>query len=620
MKSVESYKLYDINLPVRKWKVANSKRPFNRGSFGEMVRDVSEDTGIDHRELYSAINEVFNDVYQDQYYSNTAFAGWPVIDDYNQGCERVRNNLGFWNDFYKLGLQILEANPLSVPPLYPYQKNAYDAADPSKSGKIIMPTGSGKTWVQADVINNKVASAGGGKAIVVLTPRIALNGQQVTEYFFRLIAHNNKPYRFMCVQSSNIRSDFLQRKAREKNVEIPEYDFVTTTDPSEIRDEYRKARENGQNLVVVSTYHSADRISEAIDVDFVTCDEAHHVATESFYLNADETSNNNVQIQNAFDCPYHYYTATPRNREDGFGMDHEQFGELFHEVPPLDLINQGFIVPPEIYEMYDAEDQNNDPYKSDNAALVDIWNRHYNEDASGYTAKLMVQAKSRRQIESMGKYIVENKDQFDGNPTVFRISTEEYGEDDWGPYIDNTYVVSKEDWIDEVRSYEGEAIIIHYDMLSEGLDVPGISGTTFFRAIGSSDTDVEGSNRSAVKIMQTLGRVMRILPEDRNKEDLGDYTKKKAFVYIPNIQDGDYIKKTSLARRLVEIYDDIYDGNIPEEMRASWSRNNERGMGGDQSDVDIDGVESLLDVAYRNLVNDREALEIFNDPINSNRY
>ena len=605
--NVAPEKLSTINVSIDDWKSIRNDLPFVRGSYGEMIRRLSNSSGVNQIKLYEALEELFHYVYEQTYYAGTSYTGNPAIEDNLETvCNRINDNVAFWYDYYNVGLEIIEDQNM-CPPLYPYQQDAFNAADETKSGQIIMPVGSGKTWVQADVINEKVASESGGKVIVLLTPRITLNTQQVEEYFVRLMAHNNKPYRFMCNHSSTMKSDFLENIAHRKNISRPDYDFVSTTDPSEIREEYEHAMSNNENLVIVSTYHSANRIAEAIEkVDFVTCDEAHYVASNQFYVDADETGMNNVQIQNVFDCPYHYYTATPRTRRDGKGMNNEElFGEVFHEVSPKQLIDEGYIVEPMLFGVGAQDDPNRDSYKSDIAALTDIWNRHF-EDTE-YTSKLLVQAKSRRQIESMGEYVTQNNEKFDGSPSVYRISTTSYGENDWGPYIDNESV-TKDEWIERVREEDGNAIIIHYDMLSEGLDVPGISGTTFFRSVGS--TENPNDNRGTVKLVQILGRAMRILSEDRSKQNFEDYTKKKAYVYIPNIQDHEQLKKENLINTLVYIMNDIHDGNIPNEQLIEWGDTTHSGVGGTPSDIDIDNIQDLIGIQYYNLMETNRMSEV----------
>ncbi|MFW6246827.1 MAG: hypothetical protein ACOC22_01480 [bacterium] len=74
-------------------------------------------------------------------------------------------------------------------------------------------------------------------------------------------------------------------------------------------------------------------------------------------------------------------------------------------------------------------------------------------------------------------------------------------------------------------------IVLHYDILAEGIDVSGFSGIMPLRTLSKS------------KFLQTFGRAARLDPEDRRRIDLGEITyedldlmvKPYAYIIVPNI-------------------------------------------------------------------------------------
>jgi hypothetical protein len=89
--------------------------------------------------------------------------------------------------------------------------------------------------------------------------------------------------------------------------------------------------------------------------------------------------------------------------------------------------------------------------------------------------------------------------------------------------------VSREDWFNKLRGLRDNqpCVILHYDIISEGIDVPGITGIMPLRNLGLS------------KYLQTLGRAARLHDVDR-QEDLpvdGDwarhFVKPYAWTIIP---------------------------------------------------------------------------------------
>ena len=133
---------------------------------------------------------------------------------------------------------------------------------------------------------------------------------------------------------------------------------------------------------------------------------------------------------------------------------------------------------------------------------------------------------------------------------VFAISSnEEVGNDV------NGRKVKRQDFLQILREYGRDRnrmlLVLHYDILTEGIDVPGFTSCMLLRTLTKS------------KFLQTYGRVARLDPEDRKRldngeirpHDLDSFNKPYAYVILPwitntNKDDAEFMK--SMVRELRE--------------------------------------------------------------------
>jgi len=100
-------------------------------------------------------------------------------------------------------------------------------------------------------------------------------------------------------------------------------------------------------------------------------------------------------------------------------------------------------------------------------------------------------------------------------------------------YMDGVYTTDRKKYLDALGSLTSEdnAIILHYDILSEGINVSGFTGVMFLSGILASET----------KILQNIGRATRLHPEDRRKlytkeisvDDMTKWIKPYCNIIIP---------------------------------------------------------------------------------------
>jgi superfamily II DNA or RNA helicase len=405
--------------------------------------------------------------------------------------------------------------------LDPHQEELFDAVDDSlyTNGIFVSPTGSGKTFVIADTLYER-ALPDGGNVFVVLEPKIQLAMQQVQTFYERLEAANGeadeaRPFRYMAVHSARTASDYLIDYAQRRDwdvADLPTHQFTSTTSPTDIASEVNKAQNSGENIVIVSTYDSAHRIAQAgVDVAHVFCDEAHHLVESDHH-----------GVLDLFEAPYHHWTATPRytNSTDGRGMNNtEKFGHVLERITMERIVEEGLVAKPRL-NLVHGMGVNENPIENKYSVVKTIADDQ--ENRIEYPPKIVFNCSGRDQLHTLAQAAAEDE-RFD-DYLVAAISSEDSDNEDYGSWI-NGEKVSRSDWLETVSNESGKALVFHYDVVSEGIDVPGISGTVLFRSIGSMITN-----------LQIMGRVMRLLEGERNVP-MEDRLKTHADIYVPIIED-----------------------------------------------------------------------------------
>jgi len=112
-----------------------------------------------------------------------------------------------------------------------------------------------------------------------------------------------------------------------------------------------------------------------------------------------------------------------------------------------------------------------------------------------------------------------------------------------------------------------QIIILHYDILSEGIDVPGITGIMPLRTLGKA------------KFLQTYGRAARLDTDDRESiqkgqikpSDLSEMIKPYAWVIVPTIIHEDADSKEHIGQLITELRD--YGFKPSEDIVSTDSKN-----------------------------------------------
>lgn len=377
----------------------------------------------------------------------------------------------------------------TVTSLRPHQTRGLDAMSKYSKGQLVMPTGAGKTlcmiaYSQQQFQNDSF------KTIVVVSPRILLSEQLCYEFLEHI------------------------DNADVMHVHTGKIDHFRSTSSRIIR-AWTTAVEG--HKLIFTTYHSLPRlIDSGIEIDVVLFDEAHNSVRKDFFVSTEHLSNN---VNNCY-----FFTATPKhsNAYDKPGMNNVSvYGQVICNVSAPELVQNGFIVSPMIQVgVRDVTRHKDFAAEQDCMTLLDTI---LNED---HMEKVLVAAPNTKVLVRM---LAE---------TDFMQEVQSAGYDllwitsKYGAFI-NEQKVGREEFFQTLTKWgkdpDKKFILIHYSILSEGINCPGLTSCVLMR-----DMD-------PIAVAQTIGRVIRLHPEDSKRLSEGsltpgkleDYVKSHGFIHVP---------------------------------------------------------------------------------------
>ena len=380
-----------------------------------------------------------------------------------------------------------------------HQKEACESMETSLIGQICLPTGTGKTRVQVSKHIKDMLNSTEKGVYVIGSHRLLLCRQLLNDLLDE--AHEcGFDFDILFVGSSRVdRADFYSsydgRNAGNCKVSY-------TTSSTEVLDAYNNAQNENRHLIVVCTYHSFSRLSVIPKINVCTYDEAHTLTAKTFQENIESVKS---QIDKNF-----FFTATRKVREGGEGgMDDTSiFGEVLYEAKPREMIDKGEIVAPKLHiiratESGDFENQSMHIRVVQQGFMEHKKHLHsVSSNPTNLGAKVLISTSGRKELfniyhdEGFRNWCVDNK------VRTFAFSSSQ--EADEGYFVDNVQVSRQESFklLKGLKDDE-DAIIFHIEILTEGIDLPSITGVMPFRSL------------EAGKLFQTLGRASRLLKEDR---------------------------------------------------------------------------------------------------------
>jgi superfamily II DNA or RNA helicase len=413
-----------------------------------------------------------------------------------------------------------------------HQKEAIEALQKINEGIIHLPTGTGKTNIEALSISDNIQNAYTWlkdnnmpdeiPVFVVLAPRILLSNQ-LFGVIRNILLEKNQDCHYLIVHSGKT----IDNIKRMWTIDLPYRQLTSTTSSKIIIEEYNKAKAEKVPMIIFGTYDSSERIVNAkIPVYMLICDEGQYLVSERFGWISHENEENPIKGQfNSY--RKYYYTATLKETisDNGLGMNNSNlFGPIIYEKTPLEMIIAGEILRPRMH-LVDVigNIEETDELNKDVNAIMSAFIEHKAQCKT--SPKLLVVTKGSEHLNQIVTHPkIQNFLVTRPNLKIFDISSY------YHPRI-NEEVVKRETFLKALQSLtdQDEAIILHIDILSEGIDVPGITGIMPMNMMGLG------------KFLQTLGRASRLHVNDRKKlydsiikyNELEKFIKDYAWIIIP---------------------------------------------------------------------------------------
>jgi superfamily II DNA or RNA helicase len=370
-----------------------------------------------------------------------------------------------------------------------HQQRASSAMEHHDKGQVIMTTGGGKTLTMiADAIREFSNSI--PQTIVVVAPRIMLADQLSAEFLEHIT------------------------NASVMHVNSGETHHYSTTNPSKI---FAWNYQVKGHKLIFTTYHSLIQIQRSgIAVDTIYFDEAHNSVQRHFFEPTKYFSDH------AKRC--YFFTATPKHSSVASkpGMnDGSVYGQVICQVSAPELVKGGYILPPQV-QVHSMNVYRDKEFAAERDCMT-LLDTILNEDNM---EKVLVAAPNTKVLMRM---LAE---------TEFMTEVQSHGYDvlwitaKYGAFINNQKV-GREVFFDTLTEWgkdsEKKFILLHYSILSEGINCPGLTSCVLMR------------NMDYIAMAQTIGRVIRLHTDDAKRLSEGtlipgqlkNYHKAYGFVHVP---------------------------------------------------------------------------------------
>ena len=451
--------------------------------------------------------------------------------------DTLGSNEDFWDFIYGKSLnatpkprvgRISDKHEDTVTP-HDYQQAALDKfigkvkKERTFKGRYIYPTGAGKTLIESLILNHQIDRCRGGVHLVV-APRIALLIQLMHEYR-EFIGDKYVPIGLHSGSEEPDVDDIDWMRRTQRN----------TTDEGVVGQEIANAKLKGKSVVVFSTYHSLHKMTPKFgnfSFDTMIADESQYCVSENYF----------EQIQDIDAEIKLYFTATERHyiKKDGSKAERSNdnevvFGERLGSETVKDLVERGILVEPILHLMRGApktDEINQDTLVAEAQHIANEQREMVNKELHAKTlfacreaanVEVIVDlANSKENLKKLQREVPDH--------TIFTIISKK----PFGAMIDGK-AVNRKTFLDRLKDCEGDALIFHYNILSEGIDIDGITGVAILRKMGDA------------KMMQTIGRCLRPYKKDPS-------LKPHSYISVPMIEDdiGKNENLNDVVRRILD--------------------------------------------------------------------
>ena len=453
-----------------------------------------------------------------------AFGATVRVFGYKQICDFLDGEEYFWENLYanslgatprhRIGrLDRQHENPITP---HDYQAEALSTfrskveVNHTLKGRFVYPTGSGKTLIESLILNHQFDRSKAPGVHVVVAPRIALVNQLMREYR----SYIGDKYRHIGFHTgdSEIEGDILDdgwmRRKQRNTVDLDEVDL-----------ELKRATHECKHMVIFSTYHSLWKLADS-DIRFETmiADESQYCISRNYF----------VQIQKIEANVKLYFTATERHNSIGENSnDNERvFGIVLGSQTISELVKRKILTEPRLHLMYGKKK------KTDLDSLVAEAEHISTEQRKMVNvempSKTLFACKKAKNVETIIQHMSILKSAIPDHTIFTIISNPKYR-----AMVDGE-PVSRNEFMRRLDQCAGNAVIFHYDILSEGIDIDGITGVAILRNMGQA------------KMLQTIGRCLR--PYKANPE-LKEHSHVSVSIIDKNVRNSEEVR--SVVRQML---------------------------------------------------------------------
>jgi len=461
-----------------------------------------------------------------------------------------------------------------------HQKEMFDILNKNSKYQFRVPTGVGKGYVMIAHILNNVINTELSK-FVISSHRLSLNNQHLRDLINLYIDLNLiSKVKFLSVGSQALNINKLlsddYELAKKFNNQVFEYNFgksykmsqndifKSTLTKAEVNKIVNKNTKDGFKTIIISTYNSLDKIKDQ-KIDIIYLDEAHILATEK------EVADFKSSYESINSTKRFFFTATPKDVEEQLIKDGEAsdiflmnntdiFGDIY-EIKFIDCVQNGYITKPIIHIAYPTdfnESTNYDSVENKTTFIKDTfkahekWLKSISHNPTEIEPKVLVRCESVKQMWCLRKELVKILDK-----DIIVCAGASYNDGDEANHIiGNKYIKNRDEWLKKLQDVEDnqKMIILNFDIMSEGINISGITGVLF----------LQGKMPSIAKVIQNIGRTTRLHPIDRNKLKNGEikvggenWIKPHSAVIIPYWDAASEFTKKILA-------------DVVRKLRDSW--------------------------------------------------
>lgn len=506
--------------------------------------------------------------------------------------QMLDNRSEWWNRFKEATIaarinELNEGDEVNEIVLREHQSEAVDAVfeDDNMKGMVILPTGTGKTIIEAEIVLRKIKElqdAGNRSPIIKVNSSRILLCFQLFEEFHKYFSSKGLDARYVNFNSGKKSDSEFAREIRKHGGIYRQ--ITSTTTPVGVNDAYAKSQQEDIPLVVFSTYHSSENFANCgLVPDLTIHDEAHNLVSESFF--------NASRLESKGDI---YFTATMKtsDTDEGIGMNNkEHFDNVIYSKSSQELIRAGEMVPPCVHLVSNVSEEiiDDSNYNAMFSSIVEAFFVHEKKikedsvDSDKIGAKVLVVCRNQEDLKQM--IGCEAFEKFKaGNPDIHMYALSS----DFGLYNDGEMIeapvtnMKKHNLIKSLKNlgHNERSIIFHVDMIGEGIDVPSITGVMPFR------------NCELAKFIQNVGRSTRLHSIDRmrlyngeieanNKED---FIKPFSWIIVPSFLTSSEQYESRFQEIVKRLRDEF--GYIPSQITHLDSN------GGLEEDEEIDPINT----------------------------